>query len=185
MNNNFPNKRQGQNRPKPRNTQQNSSNITNQEGDKFVEKLISVNRCSTVVKGGRRFSFSALVVRGNGKGQIGLGYGKANEAPDAIRKATEQAQKHTITIDLHNTTIPHPVVGKSDGARVILRPASAGTGKVAGGAIREVLTVIGVSDILSKSLGSSNPLSLVNATLNALKSLRSKSKIRAIRSATV
>lgn len=147
----------------------------------YVEKVVHVNRCANVVKGGRRFSFAALVVCSKGKGNICVGYSKAKEVPDAIRKATEQAHKNSFFIELEGTTIPHPVTGKSDGSLVVLRPACLGTGVRAGGAVREVLKVLGVTDILSKSLKSGNPISLVNATVNALRSLRSKSKIKAIR----
>jgi small subunit ribosomal protein S5 len=180
----FDNKRRGTGN-KLRSPNKNTKEAAVKPASDHVEKLINVNRCAKVVKGGRRFSFSALIVRGDGKGCIGIGYGKANEVPDAIKKATEQSQKNLFHIDLKGTTIPHPVVGKADGSRVILRPACAGTGVLAGGVVREVLKALGVTNVLSKSLGSNNPLSLVYATLDALQSLRSQAKIKALRSTIV
>jgi len=145
------------------------------------DKVVHINRCAKVVKGGRRFSFSALVVAGDKKGSIGVGFGKAKEVPEAIRKGTEQAQKAQIKISLKGNTIPHEVIGVSDGGRVLLRPASPGTGVIAGGGVRAVLEIVGVKDILSKSLGSNNPGAMVSATIDALKQLRTAEQIQRLR----
>lgn len=150
----------------------------------FSEKVVHINRCAKVVKGGRRFSFAALVVVGNQKGQVGFGYGKANEVPEAIRKGTEAAKKSLVTVRLKGTTIPHHVVGIQDGGHVLLRPASAGTGVIAGGGVRAVLEAAGIRDVLSKSLGSNNHGAVVGATLNALLQLRTAEEFQQLRSAT-
>lgn len=152
-----------------------------EEPAEFSEKVVHINRCAKVVKGGRRFSFAALVVTGDGKGRVGVGYGKAKEVPDAIRKGTEQARKHMIDVTLKGTTIPHQVTGVCDGGQVLLRPASEGTGVLAGGGVRAVLEAAGVKDVLSKSLGSNNPLAVVNATLDGLRQLRSEQEFRDLR----
>ncbi|OHE71878.1 MAG: 30S ribosomal protein S5 [Verrucomicrobia bacterium GWC2_42_7] len=144
----------------------------------FLDKVVHINRCAKVVKGGRRFSFAALVVSGDQKGRVGVGYGKANEVSDAIRKGTEHSQKNTKNVVLRGTTIPHAVIGRSGAGAVMLRPASLGTGIVAGGAIRAVLETVGIKDVLSKSLGSNNAKSMVNATLDALSQLRSFEQIK-------
>jgi small subunit ribosomal protein S5 len=149
----------------------------------FIEKVVHINRCAKVVKGGRRFSFAALVVVGDGAGNVGVGYGKAKEVPDCIRKGTEQAKRNMQPIQLRGETIPHPVTGDHDGGRVMLRPASEGTGVIAGGGVRAVLEACGVKNVLSKSLKSNNPSAVVFATLDALKQLRSAETIRKIRSA--
>jgi len=154
------------------------------EESEFVDKVVHINRCAKVVKGGRRFSFSALVVTGDQKGGIGVGYGKAKEVPEAIRKGTEQARKNIKQINLRGDSIPHPVEGNADGGKVILRPAAAGTGVIAGGSVRPVLEVVGVKNILSKSLGSNNHLAMVNATIAALSQLRTKEQIEDIRNAS-
>jgi small subunit ribosomal protein S5 len=149
--------------------------------DGMVEKVVFVNRCAKVVKGGRRFSFAALVVVGDQKGQVGIGYGKANEVPDAIKKSTEHAKKSLVRVKLRGDTIPHDVLGKCDGGRVLLRPASPGTGLIAGGGVRAVLEAAGIKNILTKSMGSNNHIAVVNATLNALLQLRLAEDIAAIR----
>ncbi|MGK0310013.1 MAG: small subunit ribosomal protein S5 [Lentimonas sp.] len=152
-----------------------------EEPSEYVEKVVHINRCAKVVKGGRRFSFSALVVAGNQKGEVGIGYGKAKEVPEAIRKGTEQAKKNLVLIKLRGDTIPHHVMGEADGGKVILRPASDGTGVIAGGGCRAVLESVGIKNVLSKSLGSNNHLAMVNATMAALKQLRSNDEIKKIR----
>ena len=152
-----------------------------EEAPEFVEKVVHINRCAKVVKGGRRFSFAALVVVGNQKGEVGVGYGKAKEVPECIRKGTEQAKKNLVTIKLRGDTIPHHVLGEADGGKVLLRPASDGTGVIAGGGCRAVLESVCIKNILSKSLGSNNHLAMVNATMAALKQLRSNEEIKNIR----
>jgi small subunit ribosomal protein S5 len=147
----------------------------------MVEKVVFVNRCAKVVKGGRRFSFSALVVVGDRKGNVGVGYGKANEVPDAIRKSTEHAKKRLIHVKLRGDTIPHDVLGQRDGGRVLLKPASPGTGLIAGGAVRAVLEAAGVKNVLTKSMGSKNHIAVVSATVHALTQLRLAEDIAAVR----
>ncbi|MCD6525796.1 MAG: 30S ribosomal protein S5 [Desulfuromonas sp.] len=147
----------------------------------MIDRVIHINRCSKVVKGGRRFSFSALVVVGDGNGKVGFGHGKAKEVPEAIRKGVEKAKKAMITVPLDDRTIPYDVLGKFGAGSVLLKPASKGTGVIAGGPARAVLEAAGVGDILSKCLGSNNPHNVVKATINALMQLKSADEIRARR----
>jgi len=151
------------------------------DGPTMIEKVVFINRCAKVVKGGRRFSFSALSVVGDGKGRLGVGYGKANEVPEAIRKSTALANKHMVTVKLKGDSIPHEVLGESDGGKVLLRPAVTGTGLIAGGGVRAVLEAAGVKNVLTKSLGSNNHLAVVNATLAGLLQLRTYAEVKAAR----
>jgi small subunit ribosomal protein S5 len=151
-----------------------------QKGD-TTEKVVFINRCAKVVKGGRRFSFSALIVAGDHDGSVGVGFGKANEVSEAIRKASESAKKSMEKVSLHENTIPHEVIGEFGGGRVLLRPASPGTGVIAGGGVRAVVEAAGIRDVLAKSLGSSNHANVVKATIEALKSLRRKDEIFKVR----
>ncbi len=151
------------------------------EEPELFEKVVTINRCAKVVKGGRRFSFSALVVTGDQKGKVGIGYGKAKEVPEAIRKGSEKARQHMFPVEILEDTIPHHVLGQSDGGKVLLRPASPGTGVIAGGGVRAVLEAVGIKNVLSKSLGSNNHLAVVKATVAGLKQLRSPEHIRVLR----
>jgi len=152
-----------------------------EEGDGLKDKLVSLNRVAKVVKGGKRFNFSALVVVGDGNGKIGVGKGKAAEAPVAIKKAVERAKKSMVLVSLKGATIPHEILGHYGAGRVLLKPASEGTGLIAGGASRSVLEVVGVRNVLCKSLGSSNPHNVVSATIDGLKRLRSAAQVAALR----
>jgi small subunit ribosomal protein S5 len=154
-----------------------------QRGD-TTEKVVFINRCAKVVKGGRRFSFSALIVAGDHDGSVGIGFGKANEVSEAIRKASESARKSMEKVSLHENTIPHEAIGEFGGGRVLLRPASPGTGVIAGGGVRAVVEAAGIRDVLAKSLGSSNHANVVKATLAALKSLRRRDEILKVRGIT-
>lgn len=149
--------------------------------DGIEEKVVFINRCAKVVKGGRRFSFSSLMVCGDKKGKVGIGYGKANEVPEAIRKGNEQARKNMEPVALKGDTIPHEVVGEHDGGKVLLRPAVAGTGIIAGGGVRAVLELAGVHNVLTKSLGSNNPNALVYATLDGLRQLKTYEQYKRLR----
>jgi small subunit ribosomal protein S5 len=155
------------------------------EGQEIKDKLVQLNRVAKVVKGGKRFNFSALVVVGDGKGRVGVGKGKAAEAPVAIKKAVERAKKSMVTVELKGDTIPHEVFGHYGAGKVLLKPASEGTGLIAGGASRAVLEVAGVRNVLCKSLGTSNPHNVVSATMKGLLQLRSAEKVAALRGKTV
>jgi small subunit ribosomal protein S5 len=147
----------------------------------LTERVVQINRVSKVVKGGRRFSFSAIVVVGDGRGHVGAGLGKADEVPDAIKKGIEDAKKHIIKVPLLDRTIPHQITANFGAATVLLRPASKGTGVIAGGSVRAVVESAGIHDILSKSLGSTNPVNVVMASMAALKALRSADQVTEMR----
>jgi len=154
----------------------------NPAGLELAETVVAINRVAKVVKGGKRFSFSVLVVVGEKKGHVGTSIGKAKEIQSAIHKAVARAKKDLITVPLHGVTIPHSVIGVFGAGRVLLKPAAPGTGVIAGGSVRAVLDAVGIKDILSKSLGSSNSYNVVYATMEALQSLRTKEQVNALRS---
>ncbi len=149
----------------------------------FTEKVLYINRCAKVVKGGRKFSFSALILVGDAKGRIGYGFAKANELTDAIRKGGEAARKHMQSFPLEGSTIPHEIMVHWDGATVLLKPAQQGAGVIAGSKVRAVLEMAGIKDVMAKSLGSSNPINIVKATFRALTKLRKRETIKQMRGA--
>ena len=159
--------------------QENTETQQNELGE--IEKIVSLNRVAKDVKGGRRFSFSALVVVGDGKGGVGFGLGKAQEVPEALRKATERARKNRVQISLVEGTLPYEVLGRFGAGRVMLNPASEGTGIIAGGAVRAVMEAVGVRDVLAKAIGTNNPHNVLRATMQGLVSLRSADTVSALR----
>lgn len=163
--------------------QENTETKQNELGE--IEKIVSLNRVAKVVKGGRRFSFSALVVVGDGKGGVGYGLGKAQEVPEALRKATERARKNRVQIPLVEGTLPYEVLGRFGAGRVMLKPASEGTGIIAGGAMRAVLEVAGVRNVLAKAYGSTNPINVVRATIDGLENMKSPDMVAAKRGKSV
>lgn len=160
---------------------QRQSSEEESQRDKFIDKVVKIKRCAAVVKGGRRFSFASLVVVGDGKGRAGWGYGKANEVPPCVEKAVKQANRSMVGINAENGTIPHTVKGRYGAARVLLAPAGPGTGLIAGDAVRAVCEAAGIHNILTKSYGSSNPVSLVKATFDALSKLRTNQEVSRLR----
>ena len=162
-----------------------SRNPERDGGNEYAENLVRLNRVAKVVKGGRRFSFSALVVVGDRNGKVGYGFGKANDVAEAIRKSIEKAKKNMITVPVHKSTIPHSVIGRFKSAKVVLKPAAPGTGIIAGGPVRAVMEAAGISDILSKSLGSDNSMNIVKAVFGGLESILDARKVAKARGKTV
>jgi len=161
------------------------SNTEYGDSRELKERVVEINRVAKVVKGGRRFSFTALVVIGDEVDRVGVGYGKAREVPLAISKAVDDAKKNLFTVPKHGTTITHEVLGRADAARVLLRPASEGTGVIAGGGVRAILELAGIRDILAKSLGTTNPINMAKATVNGLRSLRRPEDVARMRGKTI
>jgi small subunit ribosomal protein S5 len=164
---------------------QNSRNSNKDEDSEFEDRVIHINRCAKVVKGGRRFSFAAIVVVGDKKGQVGIGLGKAGEVPEAIKKATKQARKNLVSVPLSGTTIPHEVIGHFGASRVLMKPAPEGSGVIASSSVRAILECAGIQNILTKSLKRDNPHNVVRATLVGLRSLRNFEDIARVRSKAV
>ena len=162
-----------------------SRNPERDGGNEYAENLVRLNRVAKVVKGGRRFSFSALVVVGDRNGKVGYGFGKANDVAEAIRKSIEKAKKNMITVPVQKSTIPHSVIGRFKSAKVVLKPAAPGTGIIAGGPVRAVMEAAGISDILSKSLGSDNSMNIVKAVFGGLESILDARKVAKARGKTV
>lgn len=156
-----------------------------QQDNEFLEKLVAVNRVTKVVKGGRQFAFTALVVVGDGKGRVGYGYGKAKEVPVAIQKAMDQAKKTLVRIDLNKETLQHPIIGRHGAAKVYMQPASEGTGIIAGGAMRAVFEVVGIKDVLAKCMGTRNAGNVIRATINGLTAMNSPQYVAAKRGKSV
>ena len=154
---------------------------TDEDGNELTEKVVFINRCAKVVKGGRRFSFSALVVSGNQKGKVGVGFGKANEVAECIKKASGDAAKSLVKMEIVDGTIPHEIYAEFGGGKVLLRPASKGTGVIAGGGVRAVCEAVGIKDVLAKSLGSNNHANVVKATLKALSLLNNRDQVMKLR----
>jgi len=161
------------------------ANESGRGGGEFIDRTVKIKRCAAVVKGGRRFSFAAMVVVGDGKGRVGWGYGKANEVPPAVEKATKFATRSMVKVPLENGTIPHRAAGKFGSAEVVLLPAGPGTGVIAGAAVRAVCESAGISNILTKSFRSNNPVLLVKATIAALQSLRTQAEVERLRGVTL
>jgi len=161
-----------------------SSDTRERKGD-LIEKIIKIRRCAAVVKGGRRFSFNGMVVVGNGRGKVGCGYGKANEVPPAVEKATKDGERNMMTVPLEGSTIAHPVLGHFGASDVVLLPASPGTGVIAGAAVRAVCEAAGIHDVLTKVYGSTNAMNVAKATLDALKQLRTRPEIERLRGASL
>jgi small subunit ribosomal protein S5 len=167
---------------RPRNDNRQGSRGGRQRGDSDIQdRVVEIRRVSKVVKGGRRFNFSALVVVGDGKGRVGAGLGKANTVPAAIQKGQERAKRNMFDVPMRNTTIPHEVLGKFESSTVLIKPASEGTGVIAGGGVRAVLELAGIKDVLTKALGSTTSVNLVQATVEGLKRLRTKADIEQLR----
>lgn len=165
--------------------EKNVENITASKEEGLQERIVHIGRVAKVVKGGRRFSFSALIVVGDGQGRVGVGLGKANEVPDAIRKGNDQARKNMFKVPMVGATIPHRVEGHFGAGRVVLRPASAGTGVIAGGAMRPVLEAVGIHDVLAKIIGTTNPHNVVHATIAALQLLQDAAMVASRRGKTI